>query len=144
MIRAKLRAATAVLAAAGFFTTLSATEAAAAANTTRTFAVGGTSDGHSGYANGSLNFHNRSVGITGSVKSDTTGCVQVVFQVYAGGNETDYQTRTACGRGTGTSKGFSFTSPADYPGGATRVSVTLAGITSLGSLVWLDSETHYP
>jgi hypothetical protein len=143
-MRAKLRASAAVLAAAGFFTALSATEAAADPNSTREFSVSGASGGHSGYSNGYLYFYNRSVGITGSVKSDTTGCVQVVFQVYSHGEETDFQTRTACGRGTGSSTGFNFTSPANYSGGASEVRVTLAGINSLGQSHWLDARSYYP
>jgi hypothetical protein len=142
VISVKLKASAAVVAAAGLFTGLSATEAVADPNVTRTYSVRGIHElngYHSGYSDGYGYFYNRSVGITGTVKSDTTGCVQVEFQVVSHGFTTDWQTRTACGRGPGSSKGFNFTSPADYPGGAAYVTVRLFGINSDGSRVELDT-----
>lgn len=68
-----------------------------------------------GYSNGHLYYYNRSVQVQGTAKSNTTGCVQARFNFYSG-NPADLrkpvvpeQTRTACGRGTGTSTDFNFT-----------------------------------
>lgn len=54
------------------------------------------------------------------------------------------QNWTACGRGTSSSKGFNFTSPADYPGGASEVRVTLAGLNSRGQVHGLDAQSYFP
>ncbi|NUK05438.1 hypothetical protein HRW23_32580 [Streptomyces lunaelactis] len=99
-----------------------------------------------GYTNGSIEFYNRSVLITGTVKSNTTGCVRVAFTIPNPTPAPDvYETRTACGRGTGTSKGFEFTAPADFPGGAAWVKVQL-GIVGDNGLVsdWVDGDIYYP
>ncbi|WP_231655747.1 hypothetical protein [Streptomyces clavuligerus] len=134
MIKARLKASVAALAATVLFTGLSAGEAMAVPNSTKTFSLSGTYQGHTGYTEGYLYFYNRSVGITGTVKSNTTGCVQVVIAVHAGGRETDHQTRTACGRGTGTSTGFNYTASADIPGGADEVEINLAGLDGRGQI----------
>ncbi|WP_236245109.1 hypothetical protein [Streptomyces sp. CC210A] len=134
----------AAAAAAVVLTGISAGPAAATTNSTKTFNVSGSSVGHSGYSNGYIHFYNRSVGITGKVKSNDSNCVQVIFSVWSHGEQTDFQTRTACGRGPGTETGFNFTSPANFPGGASDVQVTLAGITGTGQVVWLAAQSVTP
>ncbi|MFI6284386.1 hypothetical protein ACIBCM_06435 [Streptomyces sp. NPDC051018] len=90
-----------------------------------------------------VTFYQRSVNITGTVKSNTTGCVRAEFKVYSGVHLTDTQYRTACGRGTGSSKGFNFTSPT-LRGGASTVVVTLDAVTANGRyLEYIDDATAY-
>ncbi|NUK02697.1 hypothetical protein HRW23_21010 [Streptomyces lunaelactis] len=86
-----------------------------------------------GYTNGNVQFYNRSVNISGTVKSNTTGCVRATFYVPQNDGTHTYAERTACGRGTGTSKGFNFTMSADYAGGAAYVIVALNKVNADGS-----------
>ncbi|MDG9683096.1 hypothetical protein QC334_10155 [Streptomyces sp. DH18] len=96
-----------------------------------------------GYSQGTVTFHNRTVQISGAVKSNTTGCVQVEFQGTVS-NFAHYERRTACGRGTGSSKDFGFTFPS-YVGGYSHVVVQLSEVTSTGThLKMLDTTTRYP
>lgn len=86
-----------------------------------------------GYTNGNVKFYNQSVNVSGTVKSSTTGCVRVTFSVRQWDGTHIGEERTACGRGTGTSKGFSFPIPAEYAGGPTYVWVTLSKVTPAGA-----------
>ncbi|BCL31878.1 hypothetical protein ACFFS2_17915 [Streptomyces aurantiacus] len=78
-----------------------------------------------GHIIGSVSFYNRDVVVQGTVKSHTTGCAQALFEIYETPSSTPkVQTRTACGRGTGTSTDYNFTVDLG-PGGAAFVTVTL-------------------
>ncbi|MGW2620631.1 hypothetical protein [Streptomyces sp. NPDC001500] len=94
--------------------------------------------GSEGYSNGNITFFNRSVRVSGTVKSNTTGCVRVSFSgwVSNGGqlaSEKGYEERTACGRGTGTSKGFNFTMDvSDSHGGFDFVFINLWTVDANG------------
>ncbi|MEV4334270.1 hypothetical protein AB0K02_27695 [Streptomyces sp. NPDC049597] len=78
-----------------------------------------------GYMEGKVVFYNRSVTITGTVKSHTTGCATASFQIRRGTDEWYQEDRTACGRGPGSSKGFSFTLEWDTAGTANYVHARL-------------------
>ncbi|MFJ3601134.1 MULTISPECIES: hypothetical protein [unclassified Streptomyces] len=96
-----------------------------------------------GYSQGTVIFHNRTVQVSGAVKSNTTGCVQVQFQGTVS-NFAHYERRTACGRGTGSSKDFGFTFPS-YVGGYSHVFILLTEVTASGMhKKTLDSTTRYP
>ncbi|NUK83954.1 hypothetical protein [Streptomyces lunaelactis] len=95
-----------------------------------------------GYAQGGVTFHNRDVVIQGSVKSHTTGCAQAEFEIFA--NFTDEtplktETRTACGRGTGTSTDFHFT--VDMPAGGAAYLRTSLNENTTGSWKLVSWET---
>ncbi|MEU5348168.1 MULTISPECIES: hypothetical protein [unclassified Streptomyces] len=78
-----------------------------------------------GYTKGGVSFYNRDVVVQGTVKSHTTGCAQALFEVYETAWSTPkVETRTACGRGTGTSTDYNFTVDLG-PGGAASVMVVL-------------------
>jgi hypothetical protein len=70
-----------------------------------------------------LSWLNRSVGVSGSVRSDVSGCsAQVRFSFYVGTSLIDSQTRTA----TNTTKTFGWTEDGSaYVGGITRVGLAL-------------------
>lgn len=121
------KAALATAACAAVFTGVSTSPAAAAIPYHYTT---GNNSGAAGYSNGSVTFHNQSVQISGTVKSNTTGCVRVVFQILTG-SWAEGEERTACGRGAGTSKDFGFTTPS-VVGGYTEVYVRLVTVTSDG------------
>ncbi|MFI6288358.1 hypothetical protein ACIBCM_27030 [Streptomyces sp. NPDC051018] len=145
MIKARAKAAGAVLAGAALMTGLGTGEAMAATSASKQpFSASGTShSGWSGYTNGSMTFYQRSVNITGTVKSNTTGCVRAEFNVWSGSSITDTQYRTACGRGPGSSKGFNFTSPT-LRGGAGSIQVRLDAVTADGRyLEYIDGNYVY-
>ncbi|MEU5163711.1 hypothetical protein AB0G74_29430 [Streptomyces sp. NPDC020875] len=98
-----------------------------------------------GYTTGTAVFHNRSVQFTGGyVKSNTTGCVRVHLHVPQTGDYYINDARTACGRGPDSGKNFGFTLPADYPGGANHVVVTLHRVNADDSTgPQIGSETVY-
>lgn len=107
----------------------------AAAGTATAAPVSWSMSGGQGSSYGSVEFFNRSVGVTGDVRSHISGCIQASFQTYPGNA---FETRTACNYHT---TGFNFTMSADFPGGATSVTVNLAHINDNGSLEWLGSRT---
>ncbi|MGW6460843.1 hypothetical protein ACWF94_33775 [Streptomyces sp. NPDC055078] len=147
MTKARTKAAGAVLAGAALMTGLGAGEAMAAASapSNKSFSASGTTPaGWSGYTNGWITFYERSVNITGTVKSNTTGCVRAEFMVFSRGELTDTEHRTACGRGDGTSRGFNFTSPA-LQGGAGSVLVRLDAVNEYGEPIgFIASDAIFP
>ncbi|MEU9617025.1 hypothetical protein AB0D56_36750 [Streptomyces sp. NPDC048209] len=77
------------------------------------------------------------------MKSNTTGCVEVEIRATVA-SFAHAEERTACGRGTGSSKDFGFTFP-DYVGGYTVVAIQLTEVTSTGGYIRiLDSTSRYP
>lgn len=120
-MRTLVKAASTAAISVALVATLGAGTAAAAPLDSGTFNV---DTPNVGYTNGLVNFYNRSVQITGTVKSDTTGCASANFQIKQGVNWY-FETRTACGRGTGSSKGFNFTIDFDARGAAEYVYVQL-------------------
>ncbi|MGW0553651.1 hypothetical protein ACWDZ6_05530 [Streptomyces sp. NPDC002926] len=122
-----MRAAAVVAASAGLFTAVS-TGPASAGVWQATFELGnqpGEGGTDVGYTHGGINFTNQSVQIQGTVKSNNIHCAQVTFFVFYANqvDAIDRQTRTACGRGPGSSRDFNFTVPAPKPGGAERVNI---------------------
>ncbi|MGC5346948.1 hypothetical protein PZB75_30250 [Streptomyces sp. AM 4-1-1] len=96
-----------------------------------------------GYSQGTVTFHNRTVQLSGTVKSNTTGCVKVRIQANVS-SFAHTEERTACGRGTGSSKDFGYTLPS-YVGGYTLVSIELTEVTASGAYITiLDSTVRYP
>ncbi|WP_330290684.1 hypothetical protein [Streptomyces sp. NBC_00576] len=91
--------------------------------------------GGQGSTYGSVQFNNRSVGITGEVQSHISGCIQTTFQTYPGDG---FETRTTCDYST---RGFNFTMSTDFPGGASWVQVTLVHINDNGTDEWLGART---
>ncbi|MFD5426567.1 hypothetical protein [Streptomyces sp. NPDC127084] len=94
-----------------------------------------------GYTKGSVSFYNQSVGIQGSVKSNTKDCMQVRFNFYknypASEKVAAQQTRTACGRGTGTSTDFNFTVDPKV-----QVSLVQIDLYDNTSGFWLEADLH--
>lgn len=84
-----------------------------------------TANNNQGSSSGDVNFYNRSIGITGTVRKDLQAgpaCVRVEFTAYwANGGFSVPHARTTCGA----PKGFSFTIEAHAPGGAEWVHVTI-------------------
>jgi hypothetical protein len=89
----------------------------------------------SGNTTGAATFYNRSVEIQGQVTSNVANCIQAVFQTLPDGS---FQTRTACAN---TSKSFHFTIATDYPGGASKVIVTLEFVNGDSSVTFLGQRT---
>ncbi|WP_405749776.1 hypothetical protein OHA19_08030 [Streptomyces sp. NBC_00012] len=120
-VRTLAKAASATAISAALLATLGTGSASAAPIDSGTFNVDVPS---TGYTTGTVNFFNRSVQITGSVKSNTTGCASANFQIRRG-STWYFETRTACGRGPGSSKGFNFTVDFEGAGAADYVYVEL-------------------
>ncbi|MFI9582108.1 hypothetical protein ACIHCQ_09730 [Streptomyces sp. NPDC052236] len=110
-------------------TALFATMGTGTANAATDYYLGNNTT-EAGYSFGSIDIFMRSSLITGTVKSNTTGCAQVTFR--APEKPLLEETRTACGRGTGTSKGFEFTLPTNVDGGASRINIELWTLDSKG------------
>jgi hypothetical protein len=133
------RAAATAVACAAVFIGLTASPSSA---TTSHFYFLGNNGTTGGYSQGHIVFYNRTVQISGSVKSNTTGCVQAEFWVTINGGG-NVERRTACGRGVGSSKDFGFTSEA-VVGGWEAVTIYLDAVTADGvPLERLDSQTYY-
>ncbi|ANH92519.1 hypothetical protein ACFUCQ_21645 [Streptomyces sp. NPDC057197] len=108
----------------------------AATGTATAAPVGWNMPGGQGSTSGSVEFYNRSVGVTGTVQSHIGGCIQVQITTFPGAN---YETRTACNTH---STGFNFTMVTDFPGGASSVDVSLYHLLDdSGAVEWLGSKT---